>query len=83
MVSFADVFKMWGIGVKFRLIHNQLKVPCRDFKENSQVQNANEHIRQSQRITFDEFTNFFVLSMMDLSFLKEEKFFFEIDFLNI
>ncbi len=30
MVYFSNVSKMWGISFKFRLIHNRLKVPCRD-----------------------------------------------------
>ncbi len=32
MVSFADMGKMWGICIKFRLLHNQLQVPHRGFK---------------------------------------------------
>ncbi len=32
MVSFTDVGKMWSIGIKFRLRHNQLIVPHRVFK---------------------------------------------------
>ncbi len=31
MVLFADVGKICGFNIEFKMLHNQLKVPCRDF----------------------------------------------------
>ncbi len=43
MVSFADVGKMWGVSIKFRLIHNLLKVPgTQDQKEENSENNFTE-----------------------------------------
>ncbi len=52
MVSFADVGKMWGISIKFRLLHNQLKVARGEFKTCTYVR-----LKQAQMVKaelFDE-----------------------------